>query len=171
MDSLYVYSNKFMYFIFGKDEANPAQWLYCSGVSTPRFLPITRGRHGLASNPAMRGLQITDLNLITQLNDRGGIAASVKGNPCDAHVPKVGDWYRQLLSINNVDEQVLKEVVDQCPLRLVSSIFKACMVADVVLPAVAPSAEEFEQFLAAVCEEYSKQAGWPTTASVKGFRK
>jgi hypothetical protein len=171
MDSPYVYSNRFMYFIFGKNESDPTQWLYCSGVATPQFLPITRGRHGLASNPAMRGLQITDLDLVRQLIDRGATTASVKGNPCDKHVPKTGDWYRQLLSVKNADEHVMSEVVGQCPLRLVSSIFKACMVSDIALPEVAPSAEEFEKFLAAACEQYSKQAGWATTASVKGFRK
>ncbi|MGO9378356.1 MAG: hypothetical protein ACLP29_07360 [Dissulfurispiraceae bacterium] len=171
MDSRYVYSNKFMYFIFGRDESNTSSWLYCSGVSMPQFLPITRGRHGLASNPAMRGLQITDLNLRKELHDRGAYTASVKENPCSQHVPKEGDWYRQLLSISNADEQVVKELVRQCPQKLVSSIFQACLVTDAVLPEVAQSAVEFESFLAAVCKEYSKQSGWATTASIKGFRK
>ena len=171
MESQYVYSNKFMYFIFRRDESNPVTWLYCSGVSMPQFLPITRGRHGLASNPAMRGLQITDLNLRRELLDRGASTASVKGNPCGPHVPQKGDWYRQLLFINHTDEQVVKELVGHCPLRLVGSIFQACMVTDVVIPAVAPSAAEFESFLAAVCEKYSTQSGWATTASAKGFRK
>lgn len=171
MDSRYVYSNKFMYFIFQRDESAPATWLYCSGVSMPQFLPITRGRHGLASNPAMRGLQIIDLYLRKELHDRGAHTANVKGNPCGPHVPQGGDWYRQLLSISDADEQVLKELVAQRPLKLVSSIFQACMVTDFVLPAAAPSADEFESFLAAVCEKYSKQSGWATTASAKGFRK
>lgn len=171
MDSCYVYSNKFMYFIFGKDESNTASWLYCSGVSMPQFLPITRGRHGLASNPAMRGLQLTDLDLRKELNARGGHTASVKGNPCGQHVPKEGDWYRQLLFVNDADEQVVKELVSQCPLKLVRSIFQACGVTDVVLPAVAQSPEELESLLSGICKEYSKQSGWATTASVKGFRK
>jgi len=171
MDSEYVYSNKFMYFIFRRDESNTATWLYCSGVSMPQFLPITRGRHGLASNPAMRGLQIIDLYLRKELHNRGAHTASVKGNPCGPHVPQGGDWYRQLLFINDADEQVVKELVGQCPLKLVGSIFQACMVTDFVLPAVVPSPEEFESLLAAVCEKYNKQSGWATTASVKGFRK
>src|SRR5664279_2637816 len=121
MDSQYVYSNKFMYFIFREDESDTATWLYCSGVSMPQFLPITRGRHGLASNPAMRGLQLTDLNLRIRLNDRGACTASVKSNPCGPHVPQGGDWYRQLLFISDADEQVVKELVGQCPLKLVGS--------------------------------------------------
>ena len=171
MDSQYVYSNKFMYFIFCKDESDPATWLYCSGVSMPQFLPITRGRHGLASNPAMRGLQITDLNLRKELRDRGARTASVKGNPCGPHVPQGGDWYRQLLFISDADEQVVKELVGHCPLRLVGSIFQACMISDVIMPAIEPSAAEFESFIASVCEKYSKQSGWATTSSAKGFRK
>ncbi len=170
MENLYAYSNKFMYFIFCKDETDPASLLYCSGVSMSQFLPITKGRHGLASNPAMRGLQITDLNLQKELHDRGARTAGVKGNPCDQQVPKGGDWYRQLLFINGADVKVVKELGSQCPLHLVQSVFKACMITDIELP-VAASAEEFEKFLSAICEEYRKQSGWPTTASAKGFRK
>jgi hypothetical protein len=171
MDNFFTYGNRFMYFIFNRDESSPSSWLYCSGVSLSLFLPITRGRHGLASNPAMRGLQLVDLNLRKELNDRGSHTASVKGNPCDPHVPKDGEWYRQLMLISDADEQVVKELVGMRPLKLVSSIFQACLVSDAVLPAVTPPADEFERFLAAVCEEYSKQSGWATTASVKGFRK
>ncbi|HMK60906.1 MAG TPA: hypothetical protein VK452_07150 [Dissulfurispiraceae bacterium] len=137
----------------------------------PQFLPITRGRHGLASNPAMRGLQITDLQLRKELTDRGIRTSSVKGNPCVNFVPGKGDWYRQLLRITGSDGEAIKDLAAQCPLRLVSSIFQACMVADVVLPVVTPPAEKLEDFLAKVCNIYSKQAGWPTTASAKGFRK
>lgn len=171
MDNIYSYSNKFMYFIFCKDESDSASLLYCSGVSMSQFLPITKGRHGLASNPAMRGLQIIDLSLQKALNDRNAHTSSVKGNPCDPHVPKGGDWYRQLLLISGADVRTVKELVEQCPLHLVQSIFKACMITDIVLPEVAPTAEEFEGFLSKICEEYSKQSGWPTTASAKGFRK
>jgi hypothetical protein len=168
---LFRYSNKFMYFILNIDETSAGSWLYCSGVSMSQFLPITRGRHGLASNPAMRGLQIVDLNLCRDLNDRGAHSAVVKGNPCDPLVPKVGDWYRQLLLIGGAEGQMVKELVSHCPLELVRSVFKACMVPDVVLPEVVLQANELEVFLAEVCEKYSKQAGWPVTASVKGFRK
>jgi hypothetical protein len=136
-----------------------------------QFLPITRGRHGLASNPAMRGLQLIDFHLSSACKDNGAHTAIVKGNPCDVYVPKEGDWYRQLLFIDDADEKLVKELVSHCPLKLAGSIFQACMVADFTLPAVTPPADEFERFLAAVCTEYSKQAGWPTTASVKGFRK
>jgi len=171
MDKIYTYSNKFMYFIVCADEADPSSFLYCSGVSMPQFLPITRGRHGLASNPAMRGLQITDLQFRKELIDRGAGSSIIKGNPCGSHAPKEGDWYRQLLRVQGINVTTIKELAEQCPLRLVGSIFQACMISDVVLPSVTPPAEKFESFLADICERYSKQAGWPTTASAKGFRK
>lgn len=171
MDNIYSFINKFMYFIFRRDETDPSSLLYCSGVSMPQFLPITRGRHGLASNPAMRGLQIVDLSLRNELLARGAQTANVRGNPCGKHVPQTGDWYRQLLRIGNADEQVVKELVGRCPLNLLSSIFQACMITDIALPSVPPSAGELEGFLTAVCEKYSKQAGWPTSASARGFRK
>jgi hypothetical protein len=171
MNNRYIYSNKFMYFMFGRDESDPSKWLYCSGVAMPQFLPITRGRHGLASNPAMRGLQIVDLNLRKELHERGAKTAGVKGNPCAPYETRGGDWYRQLLRISDIDEQALKELVGQCPLKLAASIFSACMVTDFTLPDVSPTAEKFEKFLDEVCEKYSKQSGWPTTSSVKGFRK
>lgn len=160
-----------MYFLLCPRPEGAMSWLYCSGVSSSRFLPITRGRHGLASNPAMRGLQLTDLHLRKECNDHGARTSSVKGNPCDVHVPKGGDWYRQLLFIDDASAEVVEKLVSQCPVTLVGSIFQACMVSDYSVPAVTPPAEEFERFLEDVCAVYSRQAGWPTTASAKGFRK
>ena len=171
MSDFFRYSNKFMYFILNRDESDERSWLYCSGVSMSRFLPVTRGRHGLASNPAMRGLQIVDLQLRKELIDHGARTEAVKGNPCDAVVPKEGDWYRQLLLIRDTDGQIVKELLGRCPLGLVNSVFKACRISDVELPETVPPASELESLLAEVCERYSKQSGWPTTASAKGFRK
>ncbi|HMK56136.1 MAG TPA: hypothetical protein VK448_05825 [Dissulfurispiraceae bacterium] len=171
VDSIFSYVNKFMYFIVRPDDTEPGAFLYCSGVSMPQFLPITRGRHGLASNPAMRGLQLADLNLRKELIDLGARTSEVKGNPCGPFAPGQGDWYRQLLRVTGADIEAIKKLAAKCPLRLVGSIFQACMITDIVLPAVSPSAEEFESLLTEVCKTYSKQAGWPTTASAKGFRK
>lgn len=171
MDTIYSYRNKYMYFIVSRAGENPSSWLYCSGISMSRFLPITRGRHGLASNPSMRGLQLTDLQLCSQLNESGASSASLKGNPCDVLVPKEGDWYRQLRLISGIEEVAVRSLVNVCPLTLVGSIFQACRVADFSLPSATPPAEEFERFLDEVTTVYSRQAGWPTTASAKGFRK
>lgn len=167
----YSWVNNYMYFIVSDDETDAGAWLYCSGISLPRFLPVTRGRHGLASNPAMRGLQLTDLNLRSQLHDCGALTESVKGNPCDGCVPKNGDWYRQLLRFRRVNEQTVKELVMQCPAYLVGSIFQACMIRDIPLPDTKSSAADVERFLDEVCEEYRRQSGWPVSASAKGFRK
>ncbi len=171
MSDLFSYANKFMYFILSSDPGGTGSWLYCSGVSMSQFLPMTRGRHGLASNPAMRGLQIVDMNLCRDLNDCGAKISTVKGNPCDPLVPRIGDWYRQLLLIGDADGQMLKELVSRKPIELVRSVFKACMIVDIVLPEAAPQADDFEAFLSDVCDKYSKQSGWPVTASARGFRK
>ncbi len=164
----FEYVNRFMYFIVRETES---AWLYCSGVSMPQFLPITRGRHGLASNPAMRGLQLSDLHLRQQLHENGAQTSNVKGNPCDIHVPKSGDWYRQLLFIDDAGEELVRKLAAACPERLVGSIFSACLVPDSIPLAAKFSAAEMESFLLDVCEEYRKQSGWPTTGSAKGFRK
>ncbi|KAF0185791.1 MAG: hypothetical protein FD164_52 [Nitrospirae bacterium] len=164
----FKYMNRFMYFIVSEVDAS---WLYCSGVSLSQFLPITRGRHGLASNPAMRGLQLSDLRMRQQLHESGAQTKNVKGNPCDILVPKSGDWYRQLLFIDNAAEDLVREVAAAGPARLVTSIFSACRVQDSIPLSASISSNAMEEFLAVLCQEYGKQAGWPTCASVKGFRK
>lgn len=161
----FEYVNKFMYFILNEAEGS---WLYCSGVSMPQFLQITRGRHGLASNPAMRGLQLSDLQLRQALHEKGARTSNVKGNPCDVLVPKNGDWYRQLLFIENAAENIVQQVAEAGPGRLVRSIFSACLVQDEIPPSAFISSGAMENFLAGICEEYSKQSGWPTTGSAKG---
>jgi len=165
---IFEYINKFMYFIVSDAEGG---WLYCSGVSMSQFLPITKGRHGLASNPAMRGLQLGDLHLRRQMHEMGAKTDNIKGNPCDRIVPKDGDWYRQLLSVENASKELVREVIAEAPEQLVANVFHACLVRDFELAKGPVSAEEMEAFLSTVCEAYGKQAGWPTTASAKGFRK
>jgi hypothetical protein len=55
----YDYINGFMYFVIRPDKSRgDGTFIYCSGVNLFRFLLITKGRHGLGSNPAMRGLQL-----------------------------------------------------------------------------------------------------------------
>src|SRR5208337_5090388 len=58
------YINDFLFFVIKPDQSrSDGSYIYCSGADLFRFLPITKGRHGQASNPAMRGLQLANMGV------------------------------------------------------------------------------------------------------------
>ncbi len=61
IDKSYEYKNDFLYFVIRPEESRGETILiYCSGVNVSLFYPVTKGRHGRGSHPAMRGLQLVN---------------------------------------------------------------------------------------------------------------
>lgn len=56
----YKFVNDFFYVVIRADESRGrGAMICCSGVNLDRFATLTRGRHGLAVSPSMRGPQTT----------------------------------------------------------------------------------------------------------------
>ncbi len=51
------YKNDFFSIVIREDRNHPGSYLFCSGISIPRFDPICWGKTGICSNAAFKGLQ------------------------------------------------------------------------------------------------------------------
>jgi hypothetical protein len=150
------YINEFLYFIIkpALGRGNGA-FILCSGVNLSRFLPITKQRHGLASNPALRGLQLVKIRVCDLAIARGALPKIIRGNECAGLTPTDEGWFTEILLIENAPESFPEETIDYCAMALLKSIFKACRL-EVVLPDKLPKPDELQLFIEGVCRVYGK---------------
>lgn len=121
------YCNDFIYFVVRpamKD--GRVDILYCSGVNLRKMLPITGGRHGLASSPALRGLQIVNRNLRALALSKQMQPRTLKDNGCP-DVRHTDDlWYSETLMIENACVSFPVEIIEHCVGDFLRTINKSC---------------------------------------------
>lgn len=150
----YEYINNFLFFVIKPDlSGRTGSYVYCSGVDLFLFLPITKGRHGQASNPAMRGLQLVSVGIKDMALSRGATIKRIKAG-CAGIAPSNGGWYTEQLLIENAEQSFPEEVISYAVINLVKKIIKAC-----TFPDKAPEAllqpDELQEFLESLCSKYA----------------
>lgn len=83
-----------MYFIIKPLE--DGKHIYCSGVNLTKFSPITKGRHRLGQNPAVKGLQTLNNDIRAIIIENGASPETVKNLLCQ-HVKPINEdlWYTE----------------------------------------------------------------------------
>jgi len=97
------YINDFIYFTVRHDRKGDKDVLiYCSGINLDRFLPMTRGRLGLGSNPILSGLKLVKYDLCTLAISKGATPRDHCGHSdCFGIAPTKEAWYSEALLIEN----------------------------------------------------------------------
>lgn len=150
------YINEFLYFVISPDKSRgDGALIYCSGVNVSRFSPITRGRHGIGSNPATRGLQLVNLGVRNLALSKGATPRALRGNDCAGIVPTEDTWFTELLLIENASESFPDEMINYCVTNLLKKIFRACML-EVQLPEKLQTPDELQDFLEPLCRKYGR---------------
>jgi len=121
------FENDFLYVIFQRPSADVAdRLLYCAGVNILRFRPLTRGKHGNASNPSYRGLQLLRLRLLVpEVLARGGRAERICGDHCEP-VPVGDGWFSESMELHGVGPDFGRELLPRCVRTLVELILGVC---------------------------------------------
>ena len=127
--------------------------LCCSGVNIERFAPITRGRHGLSSSPAIRGLQIVRLGLSALALEKGATPKTFRGKECAGLAPTTETWYVDVLLIENAPELFPDEIIKYGILKLLESIFRACRL-EIILPDKLPEPAALQEFIEEQCRKF-----------------
>lgn len=151
-----VYINDFLYFVVRPDEGRgTGALLCCSGVNIERFAPITKGRHGLSSSPAIRGLQIVRLGLSALALSHGATPKTFRGKECAGLAPTTETWYVDVLLIENAPESFPAQIIEYGVLKLLESIFKACGL-ELSLPDKLPEQAELQVLIEEQCRKYGR---------------
>lgn len=152
----YAYINDFLFFVVRPDENRVKEALLCcSGVNIELFSPLTKGRHGLSSNPAIRGLQIIKHGISALALSKGATPKTIRGNDCAGIAPTKDTWYTELLLIENAPESFPDEIIKYGVISLLESVFKACRL-ELHLPDKLLEPDELQEFIEIQCRKYAK---------------
>ena len=150
----YEYINRFLYFVLRRDESRGKNtYIYCSGINFDRFLPLTKGRHRPMSNPAMRGLQLVNVEIRSLILSKGATPKAIRGDFCTEIYPAGDLWYKEQLLIENAQESLPDEIIRFGVIHLLQKIDRAIILgAD--LPEILLTPAELEVFIDALCKTY-----------------
>ncbi len=150
----YEYINEFLYFVVRPHKNREKRsLLYCSGVNIVRFLPITKGRHRPMSNPAMRGLQLVNIEVRAMALASGATPKALRENECVGIAPTKDSWYTERLLIENAPESLPDEIITYGPINLLKKINKAILLG-AKLPEELLKPDELQMFIENLCSEY-----------------
>jgi len=150
------YINDFLYFVVRPAESlAEGTLIYCSGVNLDRFIPLTKGRHGLSSNPVIRGLQIVRQGVSSLVLSRGGTPRLIRGKDCAGIAPTADAWYTDLLLIENAAESLPADIIDYSVRSLFEKIFISSTT-ELQLPDRLPAPGELQQHIEALCRQFGR---------------
>jgi hypothetical protein len=150
-----AYVNDFLYFVIKPDHESGNGDLICySGVNVDRFTPITKGRHNPMSNPAVRGLQLIQYDIMALALKNGTTAKPVQGYKSKGLPPTREIWSADCLRITNPPESLPDIIISHCVVELLRKINKACTM-EAALPDTVLSPEELQVFLESLSNQCS----------------
>ncbi|WP_297212371.1 MULTISPECIES: hypothetical protein [Thermodesulfovibrio] len=125
------YINDFMYFVI--KPIDEKRHLYCSGVNVTKFSPITKGRHRLGQNPAVKGLQTLNNDIRAMIIENRATPETIKNLLCQHIKPLMDDlWYTESFLIHNYSRQLGEKIKNFAPAELLRKMFKAMMINETV---------------------------------------
>jgi hypothetical protein len=149
-----AYVNDFLYFVIKPDQED----LICySGVNVDRFTPITRGRHNPMSNPAVRGLQLIQYDIMALALKSGTTAKPIQGYRSEGLPPTREIWSTDCLRIKKAPSSLSDIIINHCVVELLKKIDKASM-REAALPDTLLSPGELQVFIESMCAQYTIQA-------------
>lgn len=144
--------NEFVYFVIKPFDGD--KHLYCSGVNINRFSAITKGRHRLGQNPAVKGLQTLNNDIRALIISNNATPETLKNLSCQ-HVNPLKDelWYSESFIIYKYIEALGEQIKKFAPSELLKKIFRAMLLNETVPENL--SSGEFVRYLYEVSKKLS----------------
>ena len=152
------YINDFLYFVIKHDENSAnGDLICCSGVNVDRFTPITKGRHNPMSNPAVRGLQLIQYDIMAIALENGTIAKPIQGYKSKGLPPTQEIWSTACLLIKNAPPSLPDKILEHSVVGLLKKIDRAST-REATLPDKLLSPDELQVFIESMCNKYALHA-------------
>ncbi len=140
------YRNDFFSIVIRESGSKQGSYLFCSGISIPRFDPICWGKAGICSNPAFKGLQLLRADVSAYALKRGIVTRNAE-EPCDSTGSRGDGWYQEnALMIEGASPDVIQEILEFSVHDLVQTVLTACS-ADVQVPTRYLDPDAMQHFL------------------------
>jgi hypothetical protein len=157
------YKNDFFAIVIRESEQRPGSYVFCSGISLPRFAPIVWGRTGICSNAAFKGLQQLRAD-VSYFALQRGIVTKTAEVPCESKHEHGDGWYQEnALLIEDVSPEAVQELLEFSARDLVQTVLNACLT-DVKVPAGSPDPAAMQRFLESLSVPNYKELAPPPIA-------
>ncbi|MBF0564179.1 MAG: hypothetical protein HQK89_02940 [Nitrospirae bacterium] len=153
----YEYVNDFLFCVIKPyEERGDNVVVYCSGVNVSRFTPITAGKHRLGQNPAVKGLQSSNLDVRAFIIAHAAEPETIRGgDECSGFVTFSHQWNTETLAIKNAGSSFLSELIRFSVSNLLKIVLTSCL-PGVLVPKPLPGPEELQDFLESLCKSPGK---------------
>ena len=157
------YKNDYFSIVIRESEHRPGSYLFCSGISIPKFDPICWGKAGICSNPAFKGLQLLRADVSAYAVKRGIVTRNAEVS-CES-VGSHGDgWYQEnALLIEDVSPEAIQEILKFSVRDLVQTVLTACS-PHISVPTGLLAPEAMQRFLESLSVPNYKEMAPPPIA-------
>ena len=143
------YKNDFFSIVIRPSEQRPGSYVFCSGLSLPKFNPIIWGRTGICSNAAFKGLQQLRADVSYFALQRGIVTKNAETS-VDSKSGHGHGWYQMdALTIEDASPEDVREILEFSARDLIQTIITASR-PDVTVPAGSLDPETMQRFLESV---------------------
>lgn len=144
------YMNDFMYFFI--KPVDEKKHIYCSGVNLTKFSPVTKGRHRLGQNPAVKGLQVLNNDIRAIIIENKATPETIKNLFC-GHTKPINDdlWYTESFLIHNYSDELGEKIKKFAPQELLRKMFRAMIINESIPENL--SSQDFEKYLYSLAEK------------------
>jgi hypothetical protein len=158
----HAYMNDFLFVIIKPYANTKGSFIYCAGANTTRFYPITRDRHGIASNPVFRGVQQLKQDVQAVAISKGAATTSVQSSHCAGIVPKsdADAWYTEAFVVENAADSFPSETLEFAVMGLIKRVMFLCL-PDYPVPSQLPDAQELQKMFDSIIQR--EQIKYSTT--------
>jgi hypothetical protein len=109
------------------------------------------------SNPAIRGLQLIQYDIMALALEHGTTAKTIQGYKCKGLPPTEEIWSTNCLLILNAPPSLPDRILNHSVVELLKKIARAST-REATLPDKLLSPDEFQVFIESMCNEYAIQA-------------
>lgn len=107
------------------------------------------------SNPAIRGLQLVNLDVRALALEHGATPETLRGNECAAMIPPKDSWSTEHMLIKNVQDSLPDQIISYSVINLLKKIDKA-IILGATLPQKLLQPDELQLFLEDMCAKYGR---------------
>lgn len=157
------YKNDFFSIAITGSELHPGSYVFCSGLSIPKFDPLCWGKAGICSNPAFKGLQLLRADVSAFALKRGIVTKNTE-HPCGDTGSHGDGWYQEnALLIEDASPDAVQEILEFSVNDLVQTVLTACN-PDIKVPAGFLDPEAMQRFLESLSVPNYKELAPPPIA-------
>jgi hypothetical protein len=157
------YKNDFFSIVIAESGMRPGSYIFCSGISIPKFDPICWGKAGICSNPAFKGLQLLRADVSAFAAKRGIVTKNAE-LPCDSKGGHGDGWYQEnALLIEDASPAAVREILEFSATDLVQTVLTACS-PDIKVPAGFLDPAAMQRFLESLSVPNYKELAPPPVA-------